>query len=161
MHGAFVETSQYWVQYIEMIKLYHGFIRSIRVGDFELYVCCLPKLSNIFFAFNHINYARWLTRCHDNLLKLPETHPSVYAEFKDGLFSIKRINKSFSGIPTDLTLEQITNAIAACQRTAMVNSNSARQRWAQSYYIKTSMISYLYESLGITKKEDVTKELKP
>ena len=51
LHGAFVETSQYWVQYIEMIKLYHGFIRSIRVGDFELYVCCLPKLSNIFFCF--------------------------------------------------------------------------------------------------------------
>ena len=110
-----------------------------------------------FFAFNHINDARWLTRYHDNLLKLPEIHPSVYAEFKDGLFSIK----SFSGIPTDLTLEQTTNATAACQRTAMVNLNSAGQRWAQSYYIKTSMISYLYESLGITKKEDITEELKP
>ena len=23
LHGAFVETSQYWVQYIEMIKLSH------------------------------------------------------------------------------------------------------------------------------------------
>ena len=57
LHGVFGETSQYWVQYIEIIKLYHEFIRTIRVGDFELYVYSLPKLANIFFAFNHINYA--------------------------------------------------------------------------------------------------------
>ena len=125
-----------------MIKLYHEFIRSVRVGDFELYVYCLPKLANIFFAFNHINYARWLTRYHDNLLKLQETHPTVYAEFKDGLFSIKRTNKYFSGIPADHTLEQTINANAACQRlgiSAMTNSNSTRQRWAQSHYIRTSI----------------------
>ena len=125
MHGAFGETSQYWVQYTEMIKPYHEFIKSIRVGDFELYVYCLPKLANIFFTFNHIKYAHWLTRYHDNLLKLQETHPTVYAEFKDGLFSIKRTNKSLYGIPIDLTLEQTINADAACQRTgisAMTNS---------------------------------------
>lgn len=73
-----------------MIKLYQEFIRNIRVDDFDLNVYCLPKLANIFFAFNHINYARWLTRYHDSLLKLQETLPTVYAEFKDGLFSIKR-----------------------------------------------------------------------
>ena len=112
-HGAFGEI-QYWMQYIEMIKLSKEFIKSIRVGNFELYVYCLPKLTNIFFPFNHINYARWLIRYHDNLLKLQQTHPKVYAEFKDGLFSIKRTNKSFSGIPIDLTLEQTINADAAC-----------------------------------------------
>ena len=27
---------------------------------------------------NHPNYARWIVRYHDNLLKLQETHPEVY-----------------------------------------------------------------------------------
>ena len=39
-------------------------------------------------------------------------------------------------------------------------SVSARQRWTLSHYIRTSIISDLFESLGITKKEDVTKESK-
>ena len=105
-----------------------------------------------------------MTRYHDNLLKLQETHPTVYAEFKNELFSIKRTNKSFSRIPIDLTLEQTINADAACQRTGvsvMRNSISAKQRWAKSHYIRTSTISHLFRSLGITKKEYVTKELKP
>ena len=57
LHGAFGETSQYWVQCVEIIKLYHEFMRSTRDGDFEPYVYCLPKLENV-FAFNHINYPR-------------------------------------------------------------------------------------------------------
>lgn len=147
-----------------MIKLYQKFIRNIRVGDLDLYVYCLPKLANMLFAFNHINYARWLTRYHDCPLKRQETLVPVYAEFKHGLFSIKRTNQIFSGIPIDLTFEQTINADAACQRkgiSAMTNSISARQRWTKSYYIRTSVISDLFESLAIAKKEDVTKELKP
>ena len=128
------------------------------------YMYIVFQTRNFFFAFNHINYARWLTRYHDNLLKLQETHPTVYAEFKDGLFFIKKTNTSFSGISTDLTLEQTIGADAVCQRigiSAMSNSISARQRWAQSHHIRTSEILHLSESLSITKKEYFTRELKP
>ena len=72
--------------------------------------------------------------------------------------------KGQSGIPIDLTFEQTINADAACQRagiSAMTNSISNRQRWAKSYYIRTTVISHLFESPAIAKKEDVTKELKP
>lgn len=72
--------------------------------------------------------------------------------------------KGQSGIPIDLTFEQTINADAACQRagiSAMTNSISNRQRWAKSYYMRTTVISHLFESPAIAKKEDVTKELKP
>ena len=73
--------------FIEMLQLYHEFIRSIRLGDLELYICCLPRITNYFFTFNHPNYAGWLMRYHDNLLKLSEIHKDVYDEFKKGCFN--------------------------------------------------------------------------
>ena len=134
-HGL---TAQYWLGYIKMIQLYHTFIRSIRTGDLQLYIYCLPLLANYFFTFNHPNYARWLVRYHDNLLKLKDTHPEVHQEFENG-------------------------ADAACQRKGIVsltNSISARQRWAQSHFIRTSIISQVFEDLGMTKKEDVSQDLR-
>ena len=89
-----------------MLHLYYESIRSIRLGDLELYIYCLLGITNYFFTFNHSNYATWLVRYHDNLLKLRETHKDVYDEFKKTCFGIKRTKKDFSRLPIDLTLEQ-------------------------------------------------------
>ena len=104
------KTAQLWIGYTEWMHLYHEHIRSIRIGDFDLYIYCLPKFASLFFALNHQNYARWLVRYHDNLLKLSETHPEVYMDFQEGCFAIKRTQKGFSALPIDLTLEQTINA---------------------------------------------------
>ena len=62
-----------------------------------------------------------------------------------------------------MALEQTINADAACQRRgiiALTNSFSTRQRWAQSHSLRTSIISHLFESVGISKKEDTSDDLK-
>ena len=100
---------------------------------------------------------------HDKLLKLKNSHPNIYEEFKNGCFSLKRTSKPFSRIPIDLTLEQTINAVAACQRSGIIsltNSISARQRWAQSHSIRTSVLSKLFEEVRMTSKEDISEELK-
>ena len=88
----------------------------------------------------------------------------MYSEFTSGNFSIKRISKPFSKTAIDLTLEQTINADTASQRTgitAMTNSISARQRWAKMHHISTTMISNVFNELGLTRSDDVSKELKP
>ena len=102
-----------------MLHLYLEFIRSIRLGDLELYIYGLPRITNYFFTFNHPNYARWLLRYHDNLLKLSELHKDVYYELKKGCFSTKRTKNNFSRLPFDLTLEQTVNTDAASQKTGI------------------------------------------
>ena len=147
-----------------MLHLYHEFARSIRTGDIDLYIYCLPRITNYFFCLNHPNYAKWLVLFHDNLLKLNETHPEVHKEFKKGCFSLKRTKKPFSRLPIDLTLEQTINADAESQRhgiEAITNSISARQKWAQSHFLRTSVISSVFEDLGMTSKKDITQDLKP
>ena len=70
--------------------------------------------------------------------------------------------KPFSGNPIDLTLEQTVNADADSQVTgfaSMTNSISACRHWAESHFLRTAIISYLYEDLNLTKKEDIIKSL--
>ena len=101
---------------------------------------------------------------HNDLLLLEKIDPGVYDEFKMGLFSTKRTSKAFSGSPIDLTLEQTINNDAASQRSgisSLTNSISARQRWAESHYLRMSIINDVLEEVGMKRKEDITFKLCP
>ena len=37
------KTANYWINYVNMIHLYHEFSRSIRTGDLDLFIAGLPK----------------------------------------------------------------------------------------------------------------------
>ena len=104
------------MKYINLMHIYHNFTRSVRTGDFELYIACFPEITNLFFAFNHVNYVRWLVKYYNTLIKLPHMHAEVYKDFKNGWFGVKRTTKPFSSTPTDLTLKQTINVNAASQR---------------------------------------------
>ena len=159
-HGL---TAQYWFMYIELIQHYHVMCRSVRTGDFELYRHCLPKLTAFFFALNHPNYARWLVKYHSNLLQIETTHPELYKDFRNGWFSLARTRKSFAQQPVDIVLEQTINADGASQKTgitAFTNNILARQRWAETHYSRTMIISEMLEGIALNKKEDVTEEIK-
>ena len=134
------------------------------MGDLEVFISCLPKLTNIFYALNHPSYARWLVKYYDSILKLNATHPEVYNEFQQGWFAVRRTEKPFSSTAIGLTLEQTINAEAASQHLGVLsitNSISARQCWAESHYLRTSIVSTLLEHLGMTKKDDVSQHTKP
>ena len=92
------------------------------------------------------------------------THVEVQSEFCNGYFSLKKTKKCFSSGPIDLALEQTINADATSQRTGISsinNSITARQRWAESHSLRTKIILMLFEQPGITKKDDITHDLKP
>ena len=144
------------MKYVQLIHVYHEYSRSLREGDLHGYISCLPKFTNMFFALNHTNYARLAVKYRNSMLTLEETHPETFREYQDGIFSINGTTKPFSGNHIDLTLEQTVNADAASQRTgtaSITNSISACQRWAESHFLRTTAISYLYEDLNLTKKK--------
>ena len=45
-----------------LIHLYRNFKISVRAGDLDLFVSCLPEITNILFAMNHLIYTRWLVK---------------------------------------------------------------------------------------------------
>ena len=74
-NGKYGKTAQFWYGYIRLLELYHVHTRSVREGNLDLYLYSLKCMTDLFFAFNHPNYARWLVRYHDNLLRLKDSHP--------------------------------------------------------------------------------------
>lgn len=81
-HGP---TAKFWMKYVEMIRLYHTFCRSLRESKFDLYAYCLRKLASYFFSLNHPNYARWLkgttTTCLKSKIPIPRCTTSSSVGF--------------------------------------------------------------------------------
>lgn len=162
LEGKHGKTSQFYMTYVNLIDYFLMLNSSIRRGDFKFFKYVLPKLSNIFFVFNQPNYARYLVKYHDNLIKADESHPELRVQFQKGSFGIKRTKKPFSRQPIDLTLEQTINADAANKLTGIshtTNSISARQRWCRSHTLRSTIISHTIEQVGLRKHQDITADL--
>lgn len=157
--GNHSATAKFWMTYINFVKLYQEFSRSIRTNDINLFIFCLLRIASLMFAMNHQNYCRWIIKYCANLVNIDTTHPGLKPILENGGFSIKRTTKNFSRTSIDLTLEQTINADAANKLKGIsnfTNSISARKRWALSHSIRTSLISHMLDILNINKTEDTS-----
>ena len=71
---------------LEIQLLVLVFVRSLREGDFHLYIQVLQTIAPFIFALDHPNYARWLPMHIRDIMLLEECHPDVAAEFEKGNF---------------------------------------------------------------------------
>ncbi|GFY58280.1 uncharacterized protein TNIN_444071 [Trichonephila inaurata madagascariensis] len=163
-HGEHGKTAKFYLIYIQLVNYYIILSRSIRMGDFEMFKYVIPKITNLFFAVNQPNYARWCVKYLDNLNKVDETHPGLKNDFMNGCFGIKRTDKPFSRIPIDLTLEQTINAEAARRLSGIAhftNSIAACQCWTKSHSIRAAIISHLLDVFRLKQLQDVSADLQP
>ena len=114
---------------------------------------------DLFFATNHVNYSRWLTKFQMYLLNIDDTHPGLREFFEKGVFSVRRTPHQFSRCPVDLTLEQTVKVDAASRQTHLISTtNSARLRWMLTKSSRAAFIGMVQEMAGLTTKEDVTAD---
>lgn len=115
---------------------------------------------------------------------MEDTHPGITKNFLGGMLSVRRTKKRFSGNYQDLTLEQTINLDAANTAHGIISlivfvtvsatfdmfvsgvvnltdSIAARQRWAINHYLRTEISSDILNYLGLTSKEDVSREVNP
>lgn len=77
----------------------------------------LTELTDLFFAMNRQNYARWMAKYRLDLMNIEITHPGLRNIVNAGAFSVRRTNNEFARLPVDLTFEQTVNADAASRMT--------------------------------------------
>ena len=87
------------------------YVRSLRESNFLLHVQVLRNMMKCFFAFDHFNYARWLSVHLYDLMNIHLFCPDVYNEFMNGNFAYQKSGRKFSKISPDQVHEQNNEVI--------------------------------------------------
>ncbi|CAH0746943.1 unnamed protein product [Bemisia tabaci] len=102
-------TAKLWCQYLDQVQIIRMFIRAERTGNWPLHMACIEKMLPFFHASGHLNYAKSAHLYLQEMLELPRKMSD--GEFKSfsqkGFFAIRRSNKFWSGLWSDLTIEQV------------------------------------------------------
>lgn len=101
-------TAALWIQYFRMVILVKQFIEAERSGNWQLHVTTIAKMLPFFHAAGHNNYA---LSAHLYLQNMQDLEQKMgfrnYHDFvSKGYFTIRRSDKFWSGIWSDMTIEQ-------------------------------------------------------
>ena len=83
----------FWSTALELELLVLELVRSLRTGNFALYIQVLGKIVPWMFALDMCNYSRWLPVHIRDMICLKTKHPSVYDEFLKGKFVVQKTQK--------------------------------------------------------------------
>ena len=97
---------QYWYMVMHLECVYLIYVRSLREGNFSLYVLVLRALAPWFFALDHTHYARWDPVHIRDMTTLHQRLPQIAKEFDQGNFIVHKTTRSFSGMAIDQAHEQ-------------------------------------------------------
>lgn len=102
--------SAYWMSYIDMVSILIGLIRGTREGNWQLHMACIREYIPWVFAYDKVNYARYLSAYYAEMSQLSNNHPKIYEQFMEGKFSVQiGSTNTFGRIPVDQTIEETVN----------------------------------------------------
>lgn len=100
-------TAKLWILYLHYVSVIMDFITCERTGHWEGHLSAVGKLLNLFAASGHLNYAKSGRLYFQMMRELPDKHPWLYQKFSEGHHCIRRSDRYWSGLWTDLCIEQI------------------------------------------------------
>ena len=100
-------TANLWFQYMEMVQILCKFIKAERIGHFNLHLQAVSDMLPFFAASGHSLYAKSAYIYLQEMSNLQETHPNVYIKFQQGYHVVRRSDRFWAGLSTDLVIEQV------------------------------------------------------
>jgi len=95
-------TARLWIQYVNMINIMKNFIRAERSGDWTLHLSCVRNMLPYFHSTGRYLYAKCAHLYLQDMLKLDNATREIISKY----FTILRTNKFWSGVWSDMTIEQ-------------------------------------------------------
>ena len=74
-------TAQLWFQYLDYISIVKLFILSERTSNWEIHLRAISKMSNLFAATGHMNYAKCARLYVQEMKRISQTYPWLYSQF--------------------------------------------------------------------------------
>ena len=92
---------------MEMISILKQFIQAEREGDWKGHLKAVSKMLSYFAAAgDNLNLKSSYVYLQE-MSKLEESHPALYTAFLDGNHIVRRSDRFWGGLSTDLVIEQV------------------------------------------------------
>ena len=92
---------------MDMVSILQTFIRAERTGDWQQHLWAVRQMLPYFAASGHYLYLKSAYIYLQNMLQLSTTHPTVYQAFMSGNHVVRRSDRFWGGLSTDLVIEQV------------------------------------------------------
>jgi hypothetical protein len=100
-------TSRLWLQYMDMVEILRCFLRAERMGNWLHHLQALKDMLPYLAAAGHNLYAKSLSLYLQDMAGLPSKNPKVYQDFLNGHHVLRRSDRFWAGLSTDLMIEQM------------------------------------------------------
>ena len=100
----------FWT-YLELLETLLNFIRASRQGLWLLHLSSLEKLCTLFFSQNRLKYAQYVPHYIAKMQEIEKDDPSVWQEFIQGNFCVKKSCVPFSSIGVDHAIEHLNRSM--------------------------------------------------
>ena len=100
-------TAALWVQYMDMVDILRRFIKAERTANWPLHLHALDEMLPYLAASGHNLYVKCVHLYLESMIKLPQEQPQLYQEFMSGLHVVRRSDRYWAGLSTDLVIEQV------------------------------------------------------
>jgi len=99
-------TARLWLLYMRYVTQLKLFLFGERTGNWLVHLHAIEGMLGLFASTGHINYAKSARLYLQQMNNLPKTHPILYEQLVSGNHSIRRSDRFWAGLSTDLVTEQ-------------------------------------------------------
>ena len=104
------KLSKLWMSYVDIVEALLGLIRATREGNWSMHLSSVREIVPWCFAYDNVNYARYLSAYLSEMSPLPEEHPDAFKYVSSGGLSVQLGNSNpFGRVPVDQACEETTN----------------------------------------------------
>ena len=100
-------TSRLWLQYMNMIDILRRFLRAERTGNWLHHLQAMQEMLPYLAAAGHNLYTKSIFIHLQDMQQLQKQHPHVFHNFLKGHHVLRRSDRYWAGLSSDLTIEQL------------------------------------------------------
>lgn len=127
----------FWWEYLEIVSNLLIFTRSLRKGNWDLYLWSLPALLPLIARYDHQHYLKSMAVFIADMNQLPE---EIEEAFRESDFVVKHSPGKFNQVDADQAQEWLVgDGKGAGGLVGITNDENALQKWALSFHWRTDI----------------------
>lgn len=151
-------TSKLWIEYMKMVRIARMLVMADRMGSWDRHLTTVAECLPIFAAAGHSYYLKSAYLYLQSIQNLEKNNPTVFRMFKEGFHVIRRSDKFWAGLGSDLVIEQ--TLMRSLKSTGGLTRGSGMTEEQRSLWTLSSPVSseYSYAMQDFNKRAFTTSE---